>query len=221
MNLRFFKLQSLKARVTLAMLGVFVLGAVLLGAYASGMLRQDLARELGAQQFATVSLLAAQVDDALTDRMLSLQARAEKISPAVLANATAMQQELETRVVLLGLFNGGIFVTRTDGVVIADTSRELTARTIGLLEGQDTLRVPNMVAKASAQVAGLGIGHLPHWLADPEIEAGRLVEMPLSEPRQPIPSHIAWRSRQVGNALAWFLEELEKTEQISALTVRL
>ena len=106
-------------------------------------------------------------------------------------------------------------------VVIADTSRELTARTIGLLEGQDTLRVPNMVAKASAQVAGLGIGHLPHWLADPEIEAGRLVEMPLSEPRQPIPSHIAWRSRQVGNALAWFLEELEKTEQISALTVRL
>ena len=106
-------------------------------------------------------------------------------------------------------------------VVIADTSRELTARTIGLLEGQDTLRVPNMVAKASAQVAGLGIGHLPHWLADPEIEAGRLVEMPLSEPRQPIPSHIAWRSRQVGNALVWFLEELEKTEQISALTVRL
>jgi DNA-binding transcriptional LysR family regulator len=78
-----------------------------------------------------------------------------------------------------------------------------------------------MVAKASAQVAGLGIGHLPHWLADPEIEAGRLVEMSLSEPRQPIPSHIAWRSRQVGNALAWFLGELEKTEQISALTVRL
>ncbi len=106
-------------------------------------------------------------------------------------------------------------------VVIADTSRELSARTIGLLDGQDTLRVPDMRAKASAQIAGLGVGHLPHWLADPEIEAGRLVEMKLSETRQAMPCHIAWRSRQVGNALKWFLDELAKIEQISALTAKL
>jgi hypothetical protein len=36
-----------------------------------------------------------------------------------------------------------------------------------------------------------------------------------------MPCHIAWRSRNVGKALAWFLDELEKTEQIQALTVTL
>ena len=110
---------------------------------------------------------------------------------------------------------------RHRAVVIADTSQELTARTVGLLEGQDSLRVPSMAAKASAQVAGLGVGHLPHWLADPEIAAGRLMRKELAEPRQPMPCHIAWRSRNIGKALAWFLAELEKTEQIQALTVTL
>ena len=110
---------------------------------------------------------------------------------------------------------------RHRAVVIADTSRELSARTIGLLEGQDTLRVPDMRAKASAQIAALGVGHLPHWLADDEIAAGRLVEMKLGETRQPMSCHIAWRSRQVGKALNWFLGELEKIEQISALTATL
>jgi DNA-binding transcriptional LysR family regulator len=106
-------------------------------------------------------------------------------------------------------------------VVIADTSRELAARTIGLLEGQDILRVPNMAAKAGAQIAGLGVGHLPVWLAGPEIAAGRLVEKVLADPRSPMPCHIAWRTRQVGKALGWFLAELEKNEQIDLLTAGL
>ncbi len=102
---------------------------------------------------------------------------------------------------------------RHRAVVVADTSQELVARTVGVLEGQDTLRVPDIRAKLSAQIAGLGIGHLPHWLAAPEIAAGRLVERQLSEPRRPTPHHLAWRSRHGGKALAWFVGELtqEKT----------
>lgn len=106
-------------------------------------------------------------------------------------------------------------------IVIADTSRELAARTVGLLEGQDILCVPNMQAKASAQIAGLGVGHLPRWLAETEIAAGRLVEMPLAEPRPPMPCHLAWRNRHNGKALAWFLDELGKNEAVSALTAGL
>jgi len=79
---------------------------------------------------------------------------------------------------------------------------------VGLIEGQDVLRVPDIRAKANAQVAGLGIGHLPRWLATPDIAAGRLVEKPLAEVRQELPINIAWRSQQVGRALAWFLERL-------------
>lgn len=106
-------------------------------------------------------------------------------------------------------------------IVIADTSQELTARTIGLQEGQDALRVPDMRAKAAAQLAGLGVGHLPGWIADPEIAAGRLVKLHTAEPHPPIRSHIAWRNRQVGKALQWFLDELARPEVIAALSAGL
>lgn len=107
---------------------------------------------------------------------------------------------------------------RYRAIVIADTSQELDARSVGLLAGQDTLRVPDIRAKASAQVAGLGIGHLPHWLAAPEVAAGRLVEKEIADPRPAMPLHLAWRTRQLGKALEWFLAELEKPEEIAALT---
>ncbi len=74
---------------------------------------------------------------------------------------------------------------------------------MNLFFGVDRNRRPvDIRAKASAQAAGLGIGHLPRWLAEPEIAAGRLVE---KERRQP------------GKALTWFLGELEKPEEIAAL----
>jgi DNA-binding transcriptional LysR family regulator len=103
-------------------------------------------------------------------------------------------------------------------IAIADTSQELAARTIGLIEGQDILRVPDIRAKAAAQVAGLGIGHLPCWLADPEIAAGRLVEKPLADARTPMPLHLAWRTRQRGKALNWFLDALAEQSHVDRLT---
>ena len=106
---------------------------------------------------------------------------------------------------------------RHRAIVVADTSRELDARSVGLIEGQDTLRVPDIRAKASAQAAGLGIGHLPRWLADPEIAAGRLVEKPLADPRPPIPCHLAWRTRHTGHALAWFIDALSQSDVIDRL----
>ena len=103
-------------------------------------------------------------------------------------------------------------------VVIADTSQELDARTLGLLEGQDVLRVPDIRAKAAAQAAGLGIGHLPRWLAAPELSAGRLVEKALADRRPALPLHIAWRTRQVGRALSWFLAALAEPENAARIT---
>jgi len=108
-------------------------------------------------------------------------------------------------------------LARHRAIVLADTSQELDARSIGIIEGQDALRVPDIQAKASAQVAGLGIGHLPRWLAAPEIAAGRLIEKQIASPRATMPLHLAWRTRQTGKALAWFLAELEKPEEIAAL----
>jgi DNA-binding transcriptional LysR family regulator len=107
---------------------------------------------------------------------------------------------------------------RHRAVVVADTSQELDARTVGLLEGQDILHVPDIRAKVAAQVAGLGIGHLPRWLAEPEIKAGRLVQKSVANVRPAIPLHIAWRTRQDGKALAWFINELADHDLTRVLT---
>jgi DNA-binding transcriptional LysR family regulator len=109
-------------------------------------------------------------------------------------------------------------LSRHRAVVISDTSQELDARSVGLIEGQEVLRVPDIRAKASAQVAGLGIGHLPRWLAAPEIAAGRLVEKQIAESRPAMALHTAWRTRQIGKAQRWFLDELNTPETIANLT---
>jgi DNA-binding transcriptional LysR family regulator len=94
-------------------------------------------------------------------------------------------------------------------VAVSDTSRVGPPRTIGLIDGQDTLTVPDMQAKLAAQEAGLGCGWLPRFLAAPAAAAGRLVIKRVAEARPPGPAHIAWRAERPGRALSWWLRALE------------
>ena len=91
------------------------------------------------------------------------------------------------------------------GVVVADSSRRLAPRAVGVLAGQDTLTVPDMEAKLAAQVAGLGCGSLPAFLAAPEITTGRLVVKAVEPARPPVRLHAAWREARPGRALAWWI----------------
>lgn len=102
-------------------------------------------------------------------------------------------------------------------IVIADTSRELVKRSIGLLDGQPVLRVPDMESKAAAQAAGLGIGNLPRWLAAREVAAGRLVVRELAAQRPAVLLSTAWRVDEEGLALRWFVEQLAQAEVKAAL----
>jgi DNA-binding transcriptional LysR family regulator len=95
-------------------------------------------------------------------------------------------------------------------VVAADSSRNLPPRSVGLSNGQDTLTVPTMQAKLDAQAAGLGVGFLPINMAAPVIAAGRLVRKQVDEesPKATRMS-LAWRPRDAGKGLKWWLEKLE------------
>ncbi|MGE5490275.1 MAG: LysR family transcriptional regulator [Actinomycetota bacterium] len=99
-------------------------------------------------------------------------------------------------------------VARHRIVVIADTSRELLARSVGVTGGQDSLTVPNLAAKLAAQVAGLGVGHLPLSAAMGEAEAGRLVIREIEGGMPPSPVSLAWRHGSSGKALDWFRKKL-------------
>lgn len=100
-------------------------------------------------------------------------------------------------------------ILRHRAVSVADTSRLLPPRTVGLLSGQDTLSVPSMEAKVSAHVAGLGVGFLPRWIAEREALEGRLRLLPVESPRPPIDLFFAWRPGEEGRALKWFVSRLE------------
>jgi DNA-binding transcriptional LysR family regulator len=95
-------------------------------------------------------------------------------------------------------------------VSVADSARRLPARTIGLLFGQDTLTVPDMLTKYQFQLAGLGFGFLPEACARPAIERGLLVEKQVEEPKPDETFYLAWRSGEEGAALAWWIDRVRQ-----------
>ncbi len=119
MNLQFLQLRSLKTRVTIFTLIIFVVSIWSLAFYASRMLREDMQRLLGEQQFATVSIVAADINQELDDRLKALEAVAGGVRPTLLGNPAALQTLLEEHEALLQMFNGGTFVTGIDGTAIA------------------------------------------------------------------------------------------------------
>jgi len=97
-------------------------------------------------------------------------------------------------------------------VAAADSSRRLAPRSAGLLAGQDTLTVPDIGTKLAAQVAGLGCGFLPAFMAASEVAAGRLVIKAVEPPRATVRLHAAWREPRPGRALAWWIAALTRTD---------
>lgn len=108
-------------------------------------------------------------------------------------------------------------IRRHRGIVLADTTRTLAARSSGLLSGQPVLSVPDIADKVTAQVAGLGVGYLPRALAEREAAAGRLVLRQTVEARPPTQLHLAWCSSHRGKALRWFRERLADEATRNAL----
>ena len=120
MNLNIFQWRSLKTRMTLFTLTIFLIGIWSLAFYASYTLHNDMEQALGEQQFSTVSIIAADINDELDERLKSLEMIAAKITPAILGNAASMQTFLESHISLKRLFNYGALVTRLDNITIAD-----------------------------------------------------------------------------------------------------
>jgi PAS domain S-box-containing protein len=112
--------HSLRTRATAFTLAVFVLGIWALSSYATRLLYADMERVLGEQQFQTVTQMANQVNVELKERQDWLNQIAGKIDSQMMSNPAALQAYLEQRMVLLQMFNGGVWVAGLDGVAIGD-----------------------------------------------------------------------------------------------------
>ena len=150
-----FEWHSLKTRITLATLVIFLLGIWSSAYYISRMLRDDMQRQLGDQQFSTTTLVAKGIDEELKSRVNAMEQYAKgRIVPSMLGNAVALQERLEGSPAILSMFNAGIFVTGVDGVAIASvpaslgrvgtnyTERDFIAAAIR--EGRSTIGKPVM-----------------------------------------------------------------------------
>ena len=97
-----------------------------------------------------------------------------------------------------------------NAIVVGDSARTLSDRTVGLLAGQQRLTVPSMAAKIACQTAGLGHGFLPRACIQGELARGTLVELPTEEPRSPEAFWLAWKTGANGQALQWWVKQLSR-----------
>jgi DNA-binding transcriptional LysR family regulator len=114
-------------------------------------------------------------------------------------------------------------------VAVADSAQRLTPLTVNLLPGQDVLTVSSMQAKIEAQLRCMGCGFLPEPMVREHIEAGRLVVKQVVRPTSEVRMGYAWRSgaahggsrkAQLGQALRWWLAQLESPATRKALLER-
>ncbi|MDO8788730.1 MAG: PAS domain S-box protein [Sulfuritalea sp.] len=112
---------SLKQKITLGILAIFVFGIWALSLYVTRILRNDLQSLLADQQASTVSYVASELNQALEDRIQALERVARSIDRAMLKNPVALQQVLDRRPIYEDLFNSGVIAVGRDGVALADT----------------------------------------------------------------------------------------------------
>ena len=116
-----FAWRSLRARVTIFTLAIFLISIWSLSFFASHTLHNDMKKTLSDQQFSAVSILAADINDALAARLKLLEMVAEQITPTMLGNAAATQTFLDSHLSFKMLFNYGGIIMRPDGTAIAET----------------------------------------------------------------------------------------------------
>jgi len=165
MALKFFWWRSLKTRVTIFSLAIFLAGIWSLAFYVSQMLREDMQRLLGEQQLSTVSIVADQINSELFTRVRVLESSANTITPAIFGNAAAMQAHLDASPALRELFNAGIVAVGADGAAFASSPyvKEVIGLNLmdrdpiisALTEGKTSIGKPVMGKKLRFPIVGL------------------------------------------------------------------
>ena len=113
---------SLKTRVILFVLVIFLIGIWSVTFYASHALHRNMEHLSGDQQFSAVSVAAAAINGELLTRLKVLELVAAGIDATMLENPAALQKLLEQQTALHVLFNAGVHVVGRNGVGLADVS---------------------------------------------------------------------------------------------------
>lgn len=111
--------HSLKTRITLATLGVFLASLWSLSFYATRSLQHDVERLVSEQQLITAGLIAEQINLELTERLQALQDISRTLGAHDLSQKQHLQTYVDQRQDLLTLFNSRVFITDPRGDTLA------------------------------------------------------------------------------------------------------
>ena len=116
---------SLKTRLLLSILVLFWVGLWSFSYYASQLLHKDMEALVGDQQFSTVSVVADNLNEAIKERIKSLETVASDIESSQLLHPERLQEYIARLPLLKNYFNAGVLIFQADGVAIADTHTSL------------------------------------------------------------------------------------------------
>lgn len=93
-------------------------------------------------------------------------------------------------------------------IMISDSARHLAHRHVEQLGLQQTLTVSNLQQKISALENGIGISHLPRYVAEPLVQQGKLIRLHTGKPSAPAPFFMCWKKEDTGKANAWLRQKI-------------
>lgn len=97
-------------------------------------------------------------------------------------------------------------------IVTHDTAKHNVMRAEGLTTGKQALYVQTMEHKLQAQLAGLGVGHLPRKLIQAQLDSGELITLTSDHPTTADQQrYIAWKISNKGKALKRLTQLLSDT----------
>jgi diguanylate cyclase (GGDEF)-like protein/PAS domain S-box-containing protein len=157
-------LLSIKTKMTLCILVVFILSMWTLASYVNQIARADMQQQLSTQQNATLNFIASQIDHELNFRIHALENLSVDLSSGLLASPSSIHQLLSEQVLLHSLFNGGLLAFRLHQDELVETTG---MERFGLND-------PNVV-KVIQQGLKKGKGHISQPLMNEKLNAPVLI----------------------------------------------
>lgn len=111
--------KTLTTRVTVSGIGLMLVAIGALSMHATRQQRADMEQQLGAQQYATATFIAANIDREFSLRIDALHKIAAPITPEQMNKPWELRRLMAERPVFQGMFNAGTFVIDPQGQVVA------------------------------------------------------------------------------------------------------
>lgn len=115
-----FSLKSLRARISFAVFSIYILGLVSAFIYLNQTVHNDVKSLIEKQHSSATSIIAADLNIEIKERLYGLEKAADGATKAMLAGPEAIQALIEQSPALQSMFNGGVTAYRLDGTAVAD-----------------------------------------------------------------------------------------------------